>query len=140
LDLARVSIPSVDNIDGFIPCFENLMEQYPFVPELVINGDESPVDAMKAKSSKALVNANVKKHCTIDSPRGSIRIILPFVSAAGSVWMVVYIFKAKSSKNSSTIQPIYLSSTSTKKRGTWPTYYARTDKGLLSQKSYGRIS
>jgi hypothetical protein len=139
LDLARVSIPSVDNIDGFIRCFENLMEQYPFVPELVINGDESPVDAMKAKPSKALVNANVKKHCTIDSPRDSIRTILPFVSAAGSVWMVVYIFKAKSSKNNSTIQPIYLSSTSTKKRGTWPTYYATTDKGFITEELWKDI-
>jgi hypothetical protein len=65
LEISRVTIPSVEVIDGFIASLEKLMEHYHFVSELVINADESPVDAKKSISTKVLINANARKHYSI---------------------------------------------------------------------------
>jgi hypothetical protein len=116
------------------------MEQYPFVPELVINDDESPVDAMKAKPSKALVNANVKKHCTIDFPRESIRTILPFVSAAGSVWMGWSTFLRLSQRRTTQPFNLFISLLPQQKNVELGQLIMQQLIKVFSQKSYGRIS
>jgi hypothetical protein len=92
LEISRVTTPSVEVIDGFIASLEKLIQQYHFVSELTINANESPVDAMKSISTKDLMNYNARKYYLIQASSEPIRTILPFVSASGKVWMVVYIY------------------------------------------------
>jgi hypothetical protein len=132
LELLRASKLSFESINGFIDSFEKLVEQYSFVSDLVINGNESLVaDTIKSMLRKAFVNVNARKHSAIGFFNDNLRTILPFVSVSGIMWIVVYIFKTKSTETQSTIQLIYISSTTMKTRDTWSTYYATTDKGFM---------
>jgi beta-lactamase regulating signal transducer with metallopeptidase domain len=61
-----------------------------------------------------------------------LRTILPFVAASGRVWLVVLIYKTVNDSEGSTKVDVSAPSSIKRTRGTYPTYYATTSKGFIT--------
>jgi hypothetical protein len=82
IDPASVSKSLVESVAGFVICFENLLQQWNFSFDLVINVDESPASPTQSRPTKSIGNAKLQKHSII-ADYSSLRIIVPFVAASG---------------------------------------------------------
>ena len=139
LDPERVSKVTQVHIDKFINSFKYLLEYNKYQSDYVINVDESPCNFRNYRASKVIKSAKSKKQGTIKTPQSPLRTIIPFVAASGKVWMVVYVFKQISPKSATAKNAIVLRAVKRQSRGTWPSYYATTANGYVTNDLWNNI-
>lgn len=139
LDPERVSKVTQVHIEKFINSFNYLLEYNKYQSDYVINVDESPCNFRNYRTSKVVKSAKSKRQGTIKTPQSPLRTIIPFVAASGKVWMVVYVFKQISPKSATAKNAIVLRAVKRQSRGTWPSYYATTANGYVTNDLWNNI-
>ena len=139
LDTGRVNSVSLDTLNIFIKVYKRLLEQNEYSDNFIINADESPCKFNDAEVRKLLTSSKSKKQGRMNTPKGQLRTILPFVAASGKVWMVVLIYKDMSNGDTNKGSPIPVVTQLRQTRSTTPTYYATTANGFITNVLWKQI-
>ena len=139
LDEARVNTITKDVLDKFLITYEQLLSSYNYNSDYIINADESPCNLSKDVSRYVITSSKSIKQGLIKPPKGLLRTILPFVAASGKVWMVVLIYKDVEKNGSTKTNSISVPYKLRQSRGTWPTYYATSANGFVTNELWKEI-
>jgi len=132
LDMQRINNVSQDVVKGFLKSYEQLHNEHNIDSDFLINADESPCEISKSLKNKVLISRKSATQGVMHLPKSTLRTILPFVAASGRVWMVVLIYKLTADSEDKTSSEVSVPSVLKQMRGTWPTYYAATAKGFIT--------
>lgn len=139
LDIQRVNHVTKEVVHGFITAYKFVTEMYKLDADFIINADESPCEISKSNQDKILKSAKAATQGTVNLPKSMLRTILPFVAASGRVWMVVLIYKTINDTEGGAKVDVSAPSTIKRTRGTYPTYYATTSKGFITNELWTNI-
>jgi hypothetical protein len=127
---------TLDTIHRFSGAWTARMLRISYNADFIINADETPVGKKQLVAGKVIGVANALKTGAITLNENPLRTVIPFVAASGRVWFSLYIFSAVHLRelNEKTIAPrgINVPYHDTRKRGTWPRYYASTENGYMT--------
>jgi hypothetical protein len=119
IEMVRVRSVEEEDLDAFLAAAQQLFDQHQFVPDLIINADESPVDAMRSQPSKRLTTSTNSRASVIQGENEKLRTILPFIAASGRVWMVVLIFICGKSEDDEAEREVPINTQLRKLRGSY---------------------
>lgn len=139
LDIQRVHNVSKDIVDKFLTAYENVLETYKLEPDFIVNADESPCEISKSDYGSILRSAESATQGSVNLPKSCLRTILPFVAASGRVWLVVLIYKCMSGSDGSTSTTVSVPTKARVSRKGWPTYYATSAKGFITNELWTGI-
>ncbi|MDE2026440.1 MAG: hypothetical protein KGJ07_08175 [Patescibacteria group bacterium] len=137
---------AVSDIQRFLKQYGKLMGRICYDPDFIINADETPCGKKQLSAGPVIGHAQALKHGATTSSTNVLRSVVPFIAASGKVWMTLYIFKGvhQRPKKGDALkltppQPIYAPDEDTRKRGTWPRYYASTSEGYMTAQLWGDV-
>lgn len=136
IEMVRVRSVEEEDLDAFLAAAQQLFDQHQFVPDLIINADESPVDAMRSQPSKRLTTSTNSRASVIQGENEKLRTILPFIAASGRVWMVVLIFICGKSEDDEAEREVPINTQLRKLRGSYR-FFMLGQKKSLSTLLYG---
>ena len=131
LNLPRLSHGGIEAVDRFIDAASLLIGKHNYEDSWVVNADESPATVMNSEDAKAITNAENVRSGIAKEDKDWIRTILPFVTAAGQVLLVVYIFADNNSDDDLMLRRVALPKPDPNAKPLWPSYYAVTRKGFI---------
>jgi hypothetical protein len=99
IDMLRFNSDGLVSVEKFVLAAQHLMESYKFSPDLIINTDESPISTLHPIAPRSVGILGASKHNEIDPDDDSIRTIIPFAAADGTLWILIYIFANVDSDN-----------------------------------------
>lgn len=139
LDTGRVHSVTLDTLNRFIKAYKRLLEENKYSDDFIINADESPCKFNDKEVRKLLMSSKSTKQGRMNTPKGHLRTILPFVAASGKVWMVVLIYKEMSNTDTSKGSSIPVVTKLRQTRSDTPTYYATTANGFITNVLWKQI-
>jgi hypothetical protein len=86
--MLRLNSDGLVSVEKFVQAAQHLMESYKFSPDLIINADESPTSTLHPIAPSSVGRVGASKHNEIDPDDDSIRTIIPFAAADGTLWML----------------------------------------------------
>ena len=139
LDAGRVNSVTPDVLNQFIKIYKSLLAKNDYSPNFIINADESPCKFNDSDVQKLLMSSKSKRQGKVNTPKGHLRTILPFVAASGKVWMTVLIYKEVSNGDTTKRSSIPVVPQLRLTRSTTPTYYASTANGFITNELWKQI-
>jgi hypothetical protein len=140
LDADRVRNIQIADVYKFADEFEALERSYTWNSDFIFNVDESPADALRGSSPFAFHAKRAARAGYSQAPRDPLRTIVPFVSAAGRVWLVLYIFKGGVDGAARNPRTSYVFSEDNYYfRGTWKRLYACTSNGYMTRELWRSV-
>ena len=139
LDVQRVNNVSKEVVDKFLSAYAKVLDDYKLEADYIINADESPCEISKSDYGAILRSTDSATQGTVNLSKSLLRTILPFVAASGRVWMVVLIYKTVSGSDGSTMATVSVPTKAKVSRKGWPTYYATTTKGFITNELWTSI-
>jgi hypothetical protein len=106
--MLRLNSDGLVSVEKFVHAAQYLMESYKFSPDLIINADESPTISLHPIAPRSVGRVGASKHNEIDPGDDSIRTIIPFAAADGTLWMLIYIFAKVDSDNNRNSKPVHI--------------------------------
>jgi hypothetical protein len=131
--MLRLNSDGVVSVEKFVHAAQHLMESYKFSPDLIINADKSPTNSLHPITPRSIGRVGASKHNEIDSSDDSIRTIIPFAVADGTLWMLIYIFANVDSDNNRNSKPVHVDLHNSRHRRSYPVFYASTDNGYVTK-------
>jgi hypothetical protein len=134
IDLRRLTSATVDSVEGFLKCYEEELSKIP--PDrldLIINADESGIAPGPQHDTRVITARADPNGGPLLIPVDTVKTVLPFVTAAGTVLMVVLIFANVHKSDQKNCTPIYVDdSRGTRDRPLFPVLYASTENGYVT--------
>lgn len=132
MDEERIKSISKNYLELFISAYKSLFARFKITAENLLNADEVPCNFAGSESENFLTSAGAKNLGILTTKKEPLRTFMPFVSAAGEVWMVVVIFKLELSPAGKKINKLYFDSEAPKSYGNFPIYYTFNQNGFMT--------
>jgi len=128
----QAGLEVLDGATAFCRELEKFLETHSFIPLAVFNYDETLIFHRGGKMAVTLVEASPRTRANaVASCKSIVDFLLSFVSASGSVFMSVYVLKAKFGEASTAAVAFYLYDAPRMSRRCWPRFYPWTEKRFL---------
>jgi len=130
----------MESVDGFCNELDDLLKTHHFTPAGIMNYDETRVDNKGGKmvtkrihmTAKERSNALATRHSTVAS-------LLTFIAADGSVFLSVYVMKAKFVEGEDADVQFRLHAAPRTSRRSWPRFYCWTETGFLDGDTFSNV-
>lgn len=116
----------------YIKSLSSYFNKFQYLPDLVINADETPSDFLGNTKLKYVGDLKKKKHNKVKIKTQVLVTVLPFVAASGKVWAILYIFKDPKKTNKDKELKINVPKLVTTTRCRYERYYATSSKGYMN--------
>ena len=130
----------LDGAKAFCGELEKFLETHSFIPSAVFNYDETRITHRGGKMAVKRVEASAKTRANAVATRKStVASLLSFVSASGSVFMSVYVLKAKFGEASTAPVDFCLHDAPRTSRRCWPRFYCWTETGFFTGEAFEAV-
>jgi len=136
----RQGMEMIANVKGFLDELTDFLKTHHFTSSSVMNFDETRIVVKGGNLTTQRVIDASKERANASSTRNStVASLLTFAAANGSIFMSVYVLKAKFDEEGGSDVNFALQRATKVTRRSWPRFFTWTDTGFVNAELFGKI-